>query len=176
MSWTKGPWPFFLLAFLGFWVMVFSIWDIVFGKGWINIIIALYVILLVLVVFVIFLRSLKTVETTDVISEFEKTVKGGLYHFKCPTCTGIFAIKKSRKNNKKYIKMTCPDCGAIGFIPPYPVQLEEEIPEKKSVKATFKCNICGEGVTVWAEGTDLYPKMCVHSCPYCGQYETMKRI
>ena len=124
----------------------------------------------------IFLKSIETHESTDIISEFEKSLKGGLYHFKCPTCTGIFAIKKSRKNNKKYIKMTCPDCGAIGIIPPVPAQSEETIPEKKSLKANFKCNVCGEGITVWAEGTDLYKGVQVYSCPYCGEKESMKKI
>ncbi|GAH17075.1 unnamed protein product, partial [marine sediment metagenome] len=36
--------------------------------------------------------------------------------------------------------MTCPDCGAIGVISPNPAQIEEEIPEKKSIKANFKCD------------------------------------
>jgi predicted RNA-binding Zn-ribbon protein involved in translation (DUF1610 family) len=176
MSWIKGPWPFFLLAFLGFWVMVFSIWGVIFDKGWINVITALYVILIVLLVFVIFIRSLKTAETIDMLKEFEKTVEGGLHHFKCPTCNGIFAVKKSRKNNQKHVKMTCPDCGAIGIISPTPEHVEEEIPEKKSIKANFKCNICGEGITIWAEGTKLYQNTHIYSCPYCGEEETMERI
>ncbi len=32
---------------------------------------------------------------------------------------------------------------------------EEEIPEIKSIKANFICNICGEGITIWAEGTEM---------------------
>ena len=177
MSWIKSKWPFFLLTFSALWAMIISIFDIIFDKGWINIILAVYAIILALVIFLIFIRSIKTQgETTDIISEFEKTVKGGLYHFKCPTCSGIFAIKKSKRNDKKYVKMTCPDCGVIGIIPPYPAQLEEEIPEKKSIKANFKCNTCGEGITVWAEGTELYQGVHVFSCPYCGEQETMKRI
>jgi predicted RNA-binding Zn-ribbon protein involved in translation (DUF1610 family) len=50
------------------------------------------------------------------------------------------------------------------------------IPEKKSIKANFKCNLCGEGITVWAEGTDLFKDMYIHSCPFCGEDQTMKRI
>lgn len=176
MTWIKGPWPFFLLVFFGFCVMVFSIWDVIFDKGLINVIVAFYVIILVLLIFVIFLRSLKTAATIDILEEFEKTLKGGLHHFKCPTCEGIFAVKKSRKNDQKHVKMTCPDCGAIGIIPPNPKNIEEEIPEKKSVKVNFKCNTCGKGITIWAEGTKLYQNTHVYSCPYCGEEETMKRI
>ena len=39
------------------------------------------------------------------------------------------AIKKSKSNNKKTVKMTCPDCGVIGVISPNPAFIEEEIPE-----------------------------------------------
>ena len=110
------------------------------------------------------------------IEEFEKRLEGGLYHFKCPTCKGIFAIKKSKGNNKKPTKMTCPDCGAIGVISSSPCQIEEVIPEKKSVKANFKCNICGEGITIWAEGTDLYKNVNVYSCPFCGEKKPLTRF
>jgi len=179
MSWIKSKWPFFLLTFSALWIMIISIFDVIFDKGWMNIVIAVYAIILVLVIFLIFIRSIETREETkdiDIISEFEKTLKGGLYHFKCPTCTGIFAIKKSKRNDKKYVKMTCPDCGAIGIIPPYPAQQEEEIPEKKSIKVNFRCNKCGEGITIWAEGTELYQGVHVFSCPYCGDEETMEKI
>ena len=64
--------------------------------------------------------------------------------------------------------MTCPDCGAIGVIPPNPIFVEEEIPEKKSLKVNFRCGVCGEGVTIWAEGTDLYKETQVYTCPFCG--------
>jgi predicted RNA-binding Zn-ribbon protein involved in translation (DUF1610 family) len=112
----------------------------------------------------------------DVVEEFEKTLEGGLYHFKCPTCNGFFAIKKSKGDNKKYVKMTCPDCGAIGVIPPKPASIEDFIPEKKSIKANFTCDICNETLTIWAEGADLYKKLQVYTCPYCGTIESMKKI
>jgi predicted RNA-binding Zn-ribbon protein involved in translation (DUF1610 family) len=136
---------------------------------------------MVLILFLIILiyqrsKRKKAPVIMDVVEQFEKTLEGGLYHFKCPTCEGFFAIKKSKGDNKQYVTMTCPDCGAIGVIPPNPSSIEDEIPEKKSIKANFKCESCGEGITVWAEGTDLYKKLHVYSCPYCGEDETMRKI
>jgi predicted RNA-binding Zn-ribbon protein involved in translation (DUF1610 family) len=110
------------------------------------------------------------------IEEFEKTLKGRLYHFQCQNCQGIFAIKKSKKNNKKSVKLTCPDCGCIGVIPPVPKKIEMKIPKQKSINANFRCNNCGEKVTIWAEGTKLYECTSVFSCPYCGETKPMSRI
>ena len=177
MKLTKGFIPFIILIILGLCVMIISVFDILYDKGWIIITLASYAVLIVLIMLIFLLRSKKgEFIEVDAVEEFEKTLEGGLYHFKCPTCSGIFALKKSRSDDEKYIKMTCPDCGAIGFIPPYPAHIEEEIPEKKSIKANFKCDSCGEGITVWAEGTNLYKKMHVHSCPFCGELERMSRI
>lgn len=166
----------FIIIIFGLFILFFSVYDIIFKKGWILITFILYAVLLVIIIYTIFLKAKKQVVFVDIVEEFEKTLKGGLNHFKCQICGGIFAVKKSRGDNKKYIKMTCPDCGAIGVIPPIPAQVEEVIPEKKSIKANFKCNLCGEGITVWAEGTDLFKDMYIHSCPFCGEDQTMKRI
>jgi predicted RNA-binding Zn-ribbon protein involved in translation (DUF1610 family) len=166
----------FIIIIFGLFILFFSVYDIIFKKGWILITFILYAVLLVIIIYTIFLKAKKQVVFVDIVEEFEKTLKGGLNHFKCQVCGGIFAVKKSRGDNKKYIKMTCPDCGAIGVIPPIPAQVEEVIPEKKSIKANFKCNLCGEGITVWAEGTDLFKDMYIHSCPFCGEDQTMKRI
>jgi predicted RNA-binding Zn-ribbon protein involved in translation (DUF1610 family) len=176
MKWIKSLGPFIIITIIGLCIFIFSIYDIIFDKDWIVRTFASYALLLIITIIVIFLRGKKQEEYIGTLEEFEKTLKGGLYHFKCQTCSGIFAIKKSKSNNKKYVKMTCPDCGVIGFIPPSPMQVEEEIPEKKSAKAKFKCNICGEGITVWAEGADLYKDISVYSCPFCGEDQTMKRI
>ncbi len=97
----------------------------------------------------------KTAVSKDIVEEFEKTLEGKLYHFKCPTCQGIFAIKKSSRNNKKPFTLTCPDCGTIGKISSSPPVIVEEIPEQKSENIKFKCKSCGERVSIWAEGTDL---------------------
>ncbi len=176
MKWIRSPGLFVLLVLLGFWVLFFSIWDMIFDKGWTQLILTSYALLVILAVALIFLKSTKPVVREDTIEEFEKTLEGGLYHFKCPTCNGIFAIKRSKHNNKKPVKMTCPDCGEIGIIPSTPKCIEEEIPEKKSVNVDFKCTRCEEGITIWAEGTELYPHIYVYSCPFCGEEKTMNRI
>jgi hypothetical protein len=158
------------------WVLIASFFDVIFDKDWFYIIVGLYILVIVsIIIFLMFnLKSQK--QNVDTIKEFEKTLKGGLYHFKCPTCSGIFAVKKTKGNDKKPVKMTCPDCGTIGTIPIQPVCIEEEIPEKKSLKANFKCTKCGEGLTVWAEGTELYDRVMVFSCPFCVEFKTMKKI
>ena len=176
MNWIKGPGPFIVLIILGLCALFFSIFDIIYDKGWMIIILPSYAPLVIITIVLIFLRLKKEEVSVGTIEEFEKTLKGGLYHFKCLTCNGIFAVKKSKSNNKKHVKMTCPDCGAIGVISPHPAQIEEEIPEKKSIKANFRCNICGEGITVWAEGTELHKNVYVYSCPFCGEKEPLKRI
>jgi len=175
MNWIKGSGPYFVLLILLLCVMILSIFDIIYDKGWMNIIFGIYAFLFIITIIVLYMKSKETV-TIPTIEEFEKTLKGGLYHFKCPICSGIFAIKKSKSNNKKQVKMTCPGCGAVGIIPSYPAEIEEEIPEKKSINANFKCNICGEGITIWAEGSDLFKNTNVYSCPFCGQKEPLKRI
>jgi len=176
MRWIGSPGIFILLMLLGFWVLFFSIWGVIFDKSWTSLILASYALLIILAVVFIVLKSIKLGVKEETVEEFEKTLRGRLYHFKCLSCNGIFAIKKSRRDNKKPVKMTCPDCGEIGIIPPTPKSVEEEIPEKKSVNVHFKCNICGEDLTIWAEGTELYPDVHVYSCPYCGEEKTMNRI
>ena len=175
MKKRRGTGIFLLLMLLSFWILFFSFWDIINDKGWILPVIGAYAVVLILSIILIIL-SLKSPTTEGTIEEFEKTLKGKLYHFKCPDCEGIFAIKKSKRNNKKPFKMNCPDCGRVATIPPTPKRIEGEIPEKKSVNVNFKCNSCGEGVTVWAEGAELCPDVDVYSCPYCGIENNMKRI
>ena len=177
-NWFKQSWLLLILLILGFCMLLFSLYDIIFNMELIVVSLLAYAVLIIFVIILIYIklkRKIVPVEM-DVVEEFEKTLEGGLYHFKCPTCEGFFAVKKSKGDNKQYVKMTCPDCGEIGIIPPNPVSVEEEIPEKKSIKANFKCESCGEGITVWAEGTDLYKKLHVYSCPYCGLNETMIKV
>jgi len=177
MNMKKYSWLFYLLIIVGLFVMLFSIFDIIYAKDLIYVSIGLYCAIIVIIFLMIFFGVEKKEEQPEItIEEFEKRLKGGLYHFKCPTCHGIFAVKKSKGNNKKYVKMACPDCGALGVIPPNPAQIEAVIPEKKSLKANFKCNNCGEGVTVWAEGSELNKNVNVYSCPFCGVKEPLKRI
>lgn len=175
-NWLKSSGPFILLPLLGFFVFLFSVWGLMFEKTWMYYVFAAYVLLVFLCLVFLLATFLKPKIKTVTIEEFEKSLKGGLYHFKCPSCKGIFAIKKSKRNDKKPVKMTCPDCGAMGVIPSYPFRIEEVIPEKKSLKANFTCKQCGEGLTIWAEGTELCQHVAVHSCPYCGAGNTMARI
>ena len=177
MNWIKNKGPFVIIIVLVFWLLFFSLWDVMSDKGWINVILASYLLLLILTVVLIILRSIKTFDATGTLEEFEKTLEGGLFHFKCPVCNGFFAVKKSKHNDEKIVRMNCPDCGTLGFIPPHSTMImEEEIPEKKSVGINFRCLKCEEGITVWAEGSELHPDLNVHTCPFCGAEQTMKRI
>jgi len=176
MKFTRESLIISAILIIGLAVLIFSIYDIMLGKGLIIAVIAAYVVLIALTIFLKFFRFRKGEIVINTVEDFEKKLKGGLFHFKCPTCEGIFAIKKSKRNDEKPIKMTCPDCGAIGMVTANPVSIFEEIPEKKSIKANFKCTSCSEGITVWAEGTDLHKNINVLSCPFCGQEQTMDRV
>ena len=178
MSWIKTNGPYTILSLLALWILIFTIYDIVFGKEWIIYLLASYIVLIVLIVILAIFKTRKKTKIAYnyTFEEFEKTLKGGLFHYKCPNCLGIFAIKKSRSNDDKPVKMTCPDCGVTGVIPANPRCIEEEIPEKKSVKANFRCSQCGEGVTIWAEGKDLNKNVKVLTCPFCGDKKPLHRF
>lgn len=166
----------FFYMIIGIFILILSLFDIIYNQNLILGTFLAYALIFVIVIVLIY-SNIKKKEITPIsIEEFEKRLEGGLLHYKCPTCYGFFAIKKSKRNNKKYVHMTCPDCGVLGFIPPNPVQIEEIIPEKKSLKANFTCNLCGEGITVWAEGADLFSNISVYSCPFCGEKEPLKRF
>ena len=171
---AKSKLPFIAIILLACVVLFFSLWSIIYEDQWLQSILALYGILIILAVVLVFISSKKkSTDLKHVVNEFEKTLEGKLHHFKCPNCNGIFAIKKSKRNNKKSFTLTCPDCGNIGTISSTPKLVVEKIPKQKSVKASFKCKNCGEFVTIWAEGTDLYNEMKIHSCPYCGKKQSM---
>ena len=176
MKWTRESLFFTAILIMGLAVLIFSIYDIMFANGLMIAVIAAYAILIALTMILIYPRFRKGEIVVNTVKDFEKKLEGGLFHFKCPTCEGIFAIKKSKRNDEKPIKMTCPDCGSIGTVPANPVSIFEEIPEKKSIKANFRCVSCSEGITVWAEGTDLYKNIDVFSCPFCGLEQTMDRV
>jgi len=176
MNWLKESRLFFIFVIIGFWVTIFGAFDIIFNTGWILFIFVFYALLIISAIFLLFFRKKKEEVFISPFEEFEKSLTGELFHFKCPNCDGIFALKKSKSDNKKNIKMTCPDCGTIGVIPPNPAFVEDEIPEKKSVQANFICGICGEGLTIWAEGKELFNNTQVFSCPFCGKANTMNRF
>jgi len=174
MTVAQSKLPFIAIILLACVVLFFSLWSVIYEDQWFQSILALYGILIILAVVLVFLSSKK--KSTDfkhVVKEFEKTLEGKLHHFKCPNCNGIFAIKKSKRNNKKPFALTCPDCGNVGTIPSTPKLVEEEIPEQKSVKTRFTCKNCGEFISIWAEVADLFHDMRIYSCPYCGKKQSM---
>jgi predicted RNA-binding Zn-ribbon protein involved in translation (DUF1610 family) len=175
MSFLKESKIIYIFALFGLLSLIFSFVDIIFDLELMFVSIALFIVLFVLLVITIIIRRKKSENKINAIFQFKKALKGGLFHFKCPFCEGFFAIKKSKYNNKKSVKLTCPDCGKVGIISPEPSYIENEIPEKKSIKASFKCNNCGEGISVWAEGSDLYKNMHVYSCPFCGKGQSMDK-
>ncbi|UCD14300.1 MAG: hypothetical protein JSW60_02490 [Thermoplasmatales archaeon] len=163
---------FFVIGLIACVLFLFSLWSIVYEFQWLQSVFAIFGILIIVVVVLVFLSSKKK-PAEHAIKEFEKTLEGKLHHFKCPSCDGIFAIKKSKRDNKKTFTLTCPDCGNIGTIPPNPQLVAEEIPGEKSVKTRFTCNNCGEFISIWAEGTDLFHSTQIYSCPYCGNKKSM---
>lgn len=165
---------FILIILLAFFIFVFSLWSIVYEDQWLQGIMALYgILIIILLVIVFYILNKKPFHLKKAVKEFEKTLEGKLHHFKCPACNGIFAIKKSKHDNKKSFTLTCPDCGNVGTIPPTPKLVEEEIPDNKSAKTRFTCNKCGEFISIWAEGVDLFNNVQIYSCPYCGQKKSM---
>jgi predicted RNA-binding Zn-ribbon protein involved in translation (DUF1610 family) len=175
MIFNKRTLPFIGIIILGFIVLLFSLWDILYNEHWLERIIALYGILLILTfLFLVTAMKKKPVEKKTV-DDFEKSLKGTLRHFKCPSCGGIFAVKKSTQNNKKPFMLTCPDCGVTGVIPSQPSHVTEKIPEKKSVNKNFRCEHCGEWIMIWAEGTTLTNNIHVYSCPYCGAKQNLRQ-
>jgi predicted RNA-binding Zn-ribbon protein involved in translation (DUF1610 family) len=162
------------LSFLGILLIalilfLISLWDIFNDQQWYQTILAIYGIILLLAIVMLFIGREEISKTDDTVKIFEKTLEGKLHHFKCPSCDGIFAIKKSKANNKRSFTLTCPDCGTLGSIPAKPQTVIDRIPEQKSMKTRFKCSNCGEWVTIWAEGAPLFSHIHVFSCPYCGE-------
>ena len=155
-------------------IFLISIWSIAFDDQWIQGIMAVYGILLIITLAIVFyILNKKSDDVKQAVEKFEKSLEGKLHHFKCPSCNGIFAIKKSKRDNKKSFSLTCPDCGYFGTIPHMPKLVVEEIPDEKSVKTKFTCKKCGEFISIWAEGTDIIENLRIYSCPYCGKNQTM---
>jgi predicted RNA-binding Zn-ribbon protein involved in translation (DUF1610 family) len=172
---TRKTVPFIAIIFFAFLVFIFSLWDILNHEQWLERIIALYGILILLTFLFLVSREKKKQIQQIPVNQFEQSLEGRLQHFKCPSCGGIFAIKKSKSDNKELFTLTCPDCGKTGSIPSTPTQIREDIPEKKSIHKNFQCRNCGECIMIWAEGVDIIPdeKIHVYSCPYCGSQQAL---
>jgi len=168
-------WAFFFVMISNGIVFLFSILQIVFDRYYFFILFILYG-LLFFSLLSLFLFHRYTFSSEDLVRTFKKTLKGGLYHFKCPHCNGIFAIKESMYIDKKSVIMTCPDCGRLARIPPMPPVIKAVIPTKKSGNVRFQCQRCGESIKVWAEGTMIHPTLKVFSCPFCGNEKPLKRF
>ncbi len=165
-----------ILLIVGIIIFILSIFDILFDQGWILFLAAGYIIIFSLLVIPLFsFYSEKKIPSLS-IEEFEKSLSGGLFHFKCPVCDGIFAVKKSKGNDNLVTEMTCPDCGIVGIISDNPDCTIEEIPEKKSPKENFRCRNCGEGVTIWAEGSNLFSDTKILVCPFCKNKKPLEKL
>ena len=167
-------WAFFFVMISNGIVFLFSIWQIIFDRYYVSVLIILYSSLFFSLAFLFLFHHFSSSE--DIVRSFKKTLKGGLYHFKCPHCHGIFAIKESMYIDKKSVIMTCPDCGRLARIPPMPPVIKAVIPTKKSGNVRFQCQRCGESIKVWAEGTMIHPTLKVFSCPFCGSEKPLKRF
>lgn len=133
-----------------------------------------WIIIVVSIVLILFGYQLSR-RKKEAIILFEKTLHGGLHHFQCPRCFGLFAVKESRKNNIHFLTLTCPICGSIGRITSHPPLHIDQIPPEKSPRVTFFCKGCKERINIWAEGSTLSEKIFIFSCPYCGSKRPMNR-
>ena len=178
MNWIRRRGPFLFILIVGVVALGFTLWDLLYEQGWQQQLVAGYIILILLTLVVFIVQSEKTALSgiSNSVREFEKTLEGRLSHFQCPQCHGIFALKKSKENNQNPVKLMCPDCGAIGVIPATPQLTQAAIPEQKSRHAVFECTQCGETLTLWAEGVELYTGIRVFTCPYCGVEQSMSRL
>lgn len=165
---------FALTAIASVLLFIISIYDIVSlqerFRYWLIASIAL-VIISILIFFYMYRSSRKQM---DPVILFEKTLQGGLYHYQCSRCKGIFALKESRKNNSRDLTLSCPGCGAIGRISSKSPKIVERIPTEKSPRVSFICTSCGERLNIWAEGKPLIENISIFSCPYCGSKKPMK--
>ena len=73
---------FLVIIILSIVVLFSSMFDIVYGKEWLQIILAIYAVLIIFTIVLLFLApAKKVVESKDIVEEFEKTLEGKLYHF-----------------------------------------------------------------------------------------------
>lgn len=171
LKWKIG---FAVTASASILLFIFILYDIVLlQERFTYLLFASIVLLLISVSLFVYMYKAARKQMNSVIL-FEKTLQGGLYHYKCSLCNGVFAVKESRKNDIHTVILTCPNCGAIGRISNHPPRIIEPIPKEKSARLSFICEKCGERLNIWAEGKPLFKKVCIFSCPYCGSQTPMK--
>ena len=178
MKFLQSRFPFLIIFLLAIISLIVAVWDLLNENKLYLQIYAAFGILIFLSIILISYKHFQKPFRVDqkTVTEFEKSLKGRLTHFKCSNCYGVFAIKKSKRNNKKEVKLTCPDCGTVGVIPAKPKVIQEVIPEQKSSSVRFQCDNCNEWLTLWAEGSKLYDQIKIQSCPYCGVKRNLHKV
>lgn len=171
LKWKIG---FAITAIASILLFMVSLYDIIYlqRRFFYWFLASIIVVLCSIVLFLYMYRSSR--KEMDPVVLFEKTLHGGLYHFKCSHCGGMFALKESRKNDIRNLTLTCPDCGAVGRISSHPPKIIDRIPSEKSPRVSFVCTKCGERLNIWAEGKPLSDHISIFSCPYCGSKKPMK--
>ena len=173
IAWKK---EFNIIASLGSFIIIVALLLSYIYKSFINeifyVTMLLYCMLFVLAVFLFQLSSTRLMRR----ELFKISLQGKLYHFRCPICNGIFAVKESRRNGRKPLILRCPLCGAIGRIQVFHPVKYDTLPLEKSTGIHFTCNNCGEKLTVWAEGGNLNPDVEIFSCPFCGSFKPLRKV
>jgi DNA-directed RNA polymerase subunit RPC12/RpoP len=153
-----------------------AIWDFLNDQQFIIPILIIYLTLLFFSIVILYIQIKKRPRANKAVKLFEQSLKGSLHHFKCPNCDSIFAIKKSKINNKKPFILYCPTCNTQGLITPKPIVIKEKIPQEKSPRTKYQCAICGERITMWSEGSMLQPTPQILSCPYCESNKPLNQL
>jgi transcription elongation factor Elf1 len=163
--------PFFIiLTIVSIIVFIISFYDILYEKGLMIGIFAIYIILLIVSIVVLVLQKTPEEPYYHTLNNIEiKKTQENIHHFKCPECKEIFAIKKTTSNTTKPFTLTCPSCGIIGRISPSADIVIDIIPEKNSDEIVFTCHDCKKQFSVWTKTTDITDTFKVYSCPYCGK-------
>jgi len=172
LKWKVG---FAVTAFASSLLLLIMLYDIIAMEERFHYWLYLSIGLLILSVFLFLFMTRSSRKQMDPVMLFEKTLHGGLYHFQCSRCGGMFALKESRKNDIQELTLTCPDCGAVGRISSRSPTIVDHIPSEKSPRISFICTNCGERLNVWAEGKPLFDQVSIFSCPYCGSTKPMKQ-
>jgi DNA-directed RNA polymerase subunit RPC12/RpoP len=162
--------------FIAMILLVVALWDFITDQQFILPILALYAILFILTIVFLFLRINAQPLGNNAVKLFEKSLKSSLHHFKCPHCSALFALKKSKIDNRKPFILYCPSCNTRGLISSKSTVIMERIPQVKSPRTKYQCTKCLEWITIWSEGSILQPKTEILSCPYCGSSKPLTQM
>ena len=133
MTSFKSKIPMVAMIILICLVFFFTLWDVVYEKQLIELfnfilkrqllqkIVILYSILIIFAIVLIYSRMAK--KSWAVLYRgriFDESLEDKLRHFKCPNCNRIFTIKKTKGDENRSFKITCPSCRTIGLVPSKP--------------------------------------------------------